>query len=490
MLGVFATMASSTIVNVAIPDIMRFFDTSAVSAQFVLTAFIAAMTLAMPLVGWMMGRWGVRTVMVCGLLVFAASSFVAAVAPTLAVVVAARFVQGGAAGVVQPVALLALYLAFPLDRRGSAIGMHALALVVAPAVGPWLGGLAVEGYGWRAVFAGAVPIAIVSAGAAWIFIPRRQSPGHKTVPLDLAGCARLALAFTLLFVGVWEFARPGGSGAVAVATVCAGMAAAVIFVRGQLASAAPLIQLRLLSEPAFRAACSLGLLLGAGLYGSTLMVPLFAQLVLGLPADQSGLLLLPAGIVLIAVSPIAGKLGNRHALAPLIAVGLAVFAISNLAFLSLNRHSGFMAVAAALAIGRAGLGLASPLTNLAAMRAFDDHCAAQSAALISFARQFGAIAGVVGLSAIVGASVPPGYEVPDPDAVLWAFHAAFATAGMLLLAGLVAVRSYARHGKAQLPASEDQQTYLVQAVAELPFAAEAAPLDEPTGSVPPSAKSG
>lgn len=454
MLGVFATMASSTIVNVAIPDMMRYFDASAVSAQFVLTAFLAAMTLAMPLVGWMMGRWGCRTVMVCGLLVFAASSFVAAVAPSLAVVVAARFVQGSAAGVIQPVALLALYLAFPLDRRGSAVGLHALALVVAPAVGPWLGGLAVEGYGWRGVFAGAVPIAIASAGAAWIFIPRRESPGHKPVPLDLAGSARLGLAFILLFVGVWEFARPGGSVAVAVAAVCASMVATVIFVRGQFASAAPLIQLRLLTEPAFRAACLIGLLLGAGLYGSTLMVPLFAQLVLGFPPGQSGLLLLPAGIVLIAVSPIAGKLGNRQALAPLIAVGLTVFAISNLAFLSLNRHSGFLAVAAALAIGRAGLGLASPLTNLAAMRVFDDHCAAQSAGLISFARQLGAIAGVVGFSAIVGASVPPGRVAPDPDAVLRAFHAAFATAGMLLLAGLVAVRRYARHGGAERPSAK------------------------------------
>lgn len=489
MLAVFTTMAASTIVNVAIPSMMVEFGATAASAQFVLTAFLAAMIVTMPTVAWLTVRWGVRTVTAAALLLFAFASGLAAASDGLAMVVASRCLQGGAAGVIQPCVLLALYLAFPPDRRGTAVGLHALAVAVAPSVGPWLGGLVVEVYGWRELFAAAIPIAMLSAGLAAIFIPRQQVVDDHIVRLDKAGSTRLLLAFTLLFSGGWEVTRTGASKKFAYALLFGGVAVTFLFFRHQLAAKSPLINLKLLAEPSFRAACLIAVLLGAGLYGSTLMVPLFAQLVQGLSPGQSGLLLLPAGFVLIAVSPLAGRLGNRYPLAPLLGLGLGVFAASNLLLLGADQQTGFFILAVALALGRAGLGLASPLTNLAALRVFGDERAAEAAALISFARQLGAIGGVVGLSLILSAASPAHGKAPDPATTLQAFHGAFAAAAALLLAGLWAVRAYALNAGAQRH-STDQGLSFAQAVEEIPF--EPAPIlaDASSESPSPVSKSG
>ncbi|HEX4892042.1 MAG TPA: MFS transporter, partial [Hyphomicrobiaceae bacterium] len=439
-LGTITTMASSTIVNVAVPDLMRQFSASALSTQFVLTAFLATMTLAMPVAGWMTFRWGVRKVLSGALLMFAAASMTAALAGTLWWLIAARLVQGAAAGVIQPVSLAALYLAFPHHRRGYAVGLHALAIVIAPAVGPWLGGLAVEAYGWRAVFAGAVPIALVSTAACAMFVPPGKTGSSGAVAFDAGGIARLGLSFALIMTAGWEFARPEGSCAMAVLAFGGGLAAALIFWRHQRRAISPLLDLQLLKEPGLRASCAVGFLLGAGLYGSTLIVPLFGRFVQGFAPGDSGLVLLPAGVVLIAVSPVAAWLGDRLSLAALIGCGLLIFAISNLAFLAVDRQTSFAITATLLAVGRVGLGLASPLTNLAALRAVPDHHAYQAAGLISFSRQLGAILAVAGFSAIVGAPIPPDGRVSDSGTVTDGFHVAFALAAGLLLSGLLAVR--------------------------------------------------
>ena len=466
MLGTLTSMASSTMVNVALPQIMRHFSVSAVSAQFVMTGFLAAMTVAMPAAGALTLRWGARWVMLGALVVFAFASLVAAAATSLPGIIGARLVQGAAAGIIQPAALAALYLAFPPHRRGTAVGLHALAIVLAPALGPWLGGLTVEAFGWPALFAVAAPVALVAAGACAIFVPKAP-PGHGAAPFDAGGMARLGLAFACLMIAVWEFARPAGNQAVALVAAAAGIVAIAIFVRHQLRAPYPLVQLRLLGAPGFRAACAVGFLLGAGLYGSTLLVPLLAQFVQFQGPAASGLLLLPGGLVLLALSPVAGWLGNRYPPAPMIAMGLSLFALSNLAFLAIDGGTPFWLTAAVLAAGRAGLAFASPLTNLAALRSLPDRDTPHAAGLISFSRHLGSLAGVIGFSVIVAPAVA-GEGVGSAAVAVAPFHAAFALAGVLLVSGLIAVRELGRHGAPVAEQNPADPAFLAQSLEALP----------------------
>lgn len=466
MLATLTSMASSTMVNVALPQLMRQFTVSAFSVQFVMTGFLAAMTVAMPAAGALTLRWGARSVMLGALLAFAFASLVAAVATSLPGIIGARLVQGAAAGIIQPTALAALYLAFPPERRGSAVGFHALATVLAPALGPWLGGLAVEAYGWPALFAVAAPVALAAAGACAIFVPKSAVGGRRVAPFDSGGITRLGLAFAFLMTAAWEFTRPAGNQHMAIVTLAGGVVATVIFVRHQLRIPDPLVKLSLLAAPGFRAACAVGFLLGVGLYGSTLMVPLFAQLVQLQGPAASGLLLLPAGIVLLVLSPLAGWLGNLFAPAPIIAGGLSLFALSNLAFLAIDGGTSFAVTASVLAAGRAGLAFASPLTNLAALRSLPDRDSQHAAGLISFSRQLGSIIGVIGFSAVVASAVA--HQGAASAAAVAPFHAAFALAAALLFCGLLAVREVGRYGA---PRAEQDLAYvasLAQSLEELP----------------------
>lgn len=487
MIAVFATMASSTIVNVAIPSLMRDFDASPFVAQFVLTGFLAAMTMTMLTIGWITGRWGIRKVLVAALLVFAAGSTLAAAAPSLNVVIAARALQGAAAGVVQPVALLALYLAFPPERRGTAVGLHALAIALAPALGPWLGGLAVEAFGWRYIFVVAVPIAVIAAAAAAAFVPRARHSEIRPDSFDAAGCAWLTVALSLLFIGAAEATRTADLAGSALAALAGGLACSIMFIRQELAAAAPIVQLRLLAKPPFAASCAVAFLLSAGLYGSTFIVPLFAQIVQQMSPARSGLLLLPAGLVLLVFAPAAGLLANRYPLAPLMALGIGVFAVSNLLFASVDRATGFIVLAAYLAIGRAGLGLASPLANLAALRVESDENAAQAAAIVSFSRQLGAMSGVAILSLMIGGAADAS---PAPPNTLDRFNAAFLVAAALLFAGLGAVWLYGRTARHRDLAMSRSSARLANAIEEFPIQEEGVPLADSFSSSREAPKNG
>lgn len=466
MLGTLTSMASSTMVNVALPELMRQFGVSALSVQFVMTGFLAAMTVAMLAAGALTLRWGARLVMLVALIAFAFASLFAAAADSLPGIIGARLLQGASAGIIQAAALAALYLAFPPERRGSAVGLHALATVLAPAIGPWLGGLAVETYSWRAVFAVAAPVALVAACACATFVPDPAPAERRTATFDWGGVALLGAAFSCLMTAAWEFSR-GGNLVPAMVALAAGAVATGFFVRHQMSVADPLVELRLVRAPGMPAACAIGFLLTAGLYGSTLTVPLLAQFVqLQLPA-KSGLLLLPAGLVLLALSPVAGWLGNHSPPTTIIAVGLSLFAFSNLAFLAVDGSTAFALTAAILAVGRAGLAFASPLTNLAALRSLPDSEAPQAAGLISFARQLGSIVGVIGFSAIVAPAIASQGAAGERAAVA-PFHTAFAFAAALLFSGLLAVPKLGRNGAPGAAQDTDGLAALAQALEEMP----------------------
>jgi len=444
MIAVFATMASSTIINVAIPRIIDQFGATPFQVQFVLTGFLAAMTVSMPTIGWLTGRWGIRNVLVVALLLFIVFSILAAAAPTLTVLIAARFAQGAVVGIVQPVALFALYLAFPPERRGTAVSLHAVAVALAPTIGPWFGGLVVEAFGWRYIFLLAVPIALFATVAVGVLIPSGHDGERQDHQFDLAGCLWLASALGLLFYGASEAAMGGAMPAISLVALAGGGLCSVLFVRRELTTEHPMVDLRLMASPAFSASCAIGFLIGAGLYGSTFLVPLFAQTVQGFSPADSGLILLPAGLVLLAVSLLAGGLANRIALAPLLATGILIFALSNLLFAMMDSTTGLIALAACLALGRVGVGLTIPTANLAALQSQSDVDAAQAAGISSFMRHFGAVAGIFGLSLLVGSKTADRSAHSISAAMAEGMQMAFLAAAALLFAGLGAVWLYWR----------------------------------------------
>jgi MFS family permease len=151
---------STTIVNVAIPGVMGAFGIGQIEAQWISTAFLAAMTATMLLADWVDRAFGLRAGMSGALILFATGSVLGALAPNEIVLTLARVVQGAATGVVQPLAMVLMFRVYPPDQRGMAMGIFGVGVVLAPAIGPWVGGLLVDAFDWRYVFYLGVPFAL------------------------------------------------------------------------------------------------------------------------------------------------------------------------------------------------------------------------------------------------------------------------------------------------------------------------------------------
>src|SRR3546814_135110 len=161
MMGTIATILTATIVNVALPDIMGAFGMGQDKAQLLSTGFLAAMTGTMLLNAWMVEAFGQRATFMLAVTVFIVASVIGGLAPAEGVLILARVLQGGAAGILQPLAMQVIFQVFPPEKRGSAMGIYGIGVVLAPALGPTLGGIMVDSFSWRYVFFMSVPFCLV-----------------------------------------------------------------------------------------------------------------------------------------------------------------------------------------------------------------------------------------------------------------------------------------------------------------------------------------
>jgi predicted MFS family arabinose efflux permease len=192
------------------------------------------------------------------------------------------------------------------------MGIYTIGVVLAPALGPTLAGFLVDEYSWRYVFLAIVPVCVAAMAATAVFLPGRDTrQGAISQRFDGFGCLFLVAFLVCLLSALSNGQREGWNSDLILALFAAAMASAVAFVEWELKCRMPLLNLRVFASGGFTASCLVAFVLGAGIYGSTYIVPLFVQLVQGYTPTRSGLLLMPAGFGLAMVSPLAGHLGDR-----------------------------------------------------------------------------------------------------------------------------------------------------------------------------------
>ncbi|MDB5371855.1 MAG: drug resistance transporter, EmrB/QacA subfamily, partial [Belnapia sp.] len=208
MIGTIATILSSTIVNVALPDVMGAFGISPDEAQLLSTGFLAAVTGTMLLNAWLVDSFGCRATYAGSVALFLVGSAVSGLAPNEGLLIAGRILQGASAGMLQPLAMQIIFQVFPPEQRGSAMGIYAVGIVLAPALGPTIGGLMVDNYGWRSVFFLAVPFSILGLAMGLVTMPDRAGEGPRR-PFDTLGFGLLILALAALLTGLSSGQREG-----------------------------------------------------------------------------------------------------------------------------------------------------------------------------------------------------------------------------------------------------------------------------------------
>lgn len=390
MIGNVAAILSSTIVNVAVPDLSQHFTLGQERAQWVSAGFMLAMTLSMLTTPWLLLRFGLRRTYTGAILLLLAGGVLGGFSINYPMLLSMRVAEGLAAGIMQPIPGIVILRAFAPTEQGRAMGIFGFGVVLAPAVGPSVGGFLVELFGWRSIFFIVVPFCL----AVLIMIRRfltRQSP--------LMGEARALDWKGLLLAGAGTTALLNGLAGLhhdllqATVLLTFGLASLIGFVVYQLRTRAePLMNMQLFGYRQFAMGALVAFIYGMGLFGSTYLLPVYLQMGLHYAPSRAGLVLLPAGIVLALVIPLAGKLADRIVPNRLVALGLALLTLS-FGLMTVDA-GGYFALMAWAVIGRIGLGFVLPSLTLGAMRGVERDLIAQASSTISFLRQLGGALGV------------------------------------------------------------------------------------------------
>ena len=400
MIGTMASIMSSTVVNVAIPDMSRHFTLGQERAQWVTSGFMVASTVAMLLTPWLLGRFGYRRTYIGTMLLLLAGGMLGGLADNFSLVLLARMAEGLAAGVVQPIPAIIIMRAFETTEQGRASSFYGAGVVLAPAIGPSVGGLLVDWFGWRSIFFMVMPFCLASIYMAMRFVPVTAPGGGAAskvgASLDWRGLTIASVGTLCLLNGLVEL----HSGITAVAGVLLGIAIAslVTFVLWQRHLARtgrePLMNLALFGYRQFAMGSIVAVIYGTALFGSTYLLPVFMQLGLQLSASHAGTILLPAGLVLAIVIAGVGRLADKQPTYLLVTIGLTLLSASFAVMVLVKLSTPIWVLVLFAVLGRAGLGFILPSLNIGSMRGLPKDLIASGSSAISFVRMLGGAAGV------------------------------------------------------------------------------------------------
>jgi EmrB/QacA subfamily drug resistance transporter len=334
LIGAFMSILDSSIVNVAIPTIMNVFNATTDSVEWVATIYMLALGVVIPLSGWLGDKLGYKRLYVLSLGVFMGGSLLCGLSWSLDSLIAARVIQAMGGGMIMPTTMAMVYRMVPRDKIGGGMGVFGVALLVAPALGPTIGGYFVEYVDWRWIFTVNLPIGVVGIALALLVLPEFQSrhPGK----LDLGGALSSAVMLFCLLLALSKGHQWGWLDERIVLLLAVSFFAFVLFVYLELSSPNPLLELRVFKYPSFTFANLLMIATTVGMYAGTFYIPLFLQSVRGLGAMETGLLMMPGALFSGALMPITGKLFDKVGPRPLVIMGVLILSILTFQFRDLD----------------------------------------------------------------------------------------------------------------------------------------------------------
>jgi DHA2 family multidrug resistance protein len=342
MLGTFMEVLDTTVVNVSLPHIAGNLSASTDEATWVLTSYLVANAIVLPLTGWLANYFGRRRILLISVAGFTFFSFLCGIAPNLPALIIFRVFQGATGGGLQPLSQAILLEAFPPEKRGKAMAFWALGIVVAPMLGPVLGGWITDSYSWRWLFYINLPIGILAAIMAMLFIFDPPYIRRRSKIVDYPGIGFLALGIGALQIMLDKGQEDDWFSSHFIVILAAlAIGGLLFFVIRELVTRDPVVHLRIFKLRTYTAGVFLMTVLGFVLYGSTVLLPLLLQTLLGYSALQAGMALLPRGLGSFLFMPIVGMLMSKIEPRKLLGAGLIICSYSLYWLSRLNLNAGY-----------------------------------------------------------------------------------------------------------------------------------------------------
>jgi EmrB/QacA subfamily drug resistance transporter len=338
ILGSIMSILDTTIVNVALETLGRELHSTLADIQWVITGYMLALAAVIPVTGWAARRFGPRRLYLLSLVLFTAGSALCGFAGSTTQLIVFRVLQGIGGGMLLPVGQMMMASAAGPKRMGRVMSVVAVPAMLAPILGPTIGGLIVDNASWRWIFFVNLPVGALAFAAGLRILPRggRQDAGR----LDVRGLALMASGLPLLTYGLAEIGATGSFTATrAVVPLVAGLALIGVFVRHALGARQPLLDLRLYRRATFASASIAMFCLGAALFGGMILMPLYWQQIRGESVVDTGLLTAPMGLGMALVMPLVGRLTDRVGGGPLALFGVIVTTLATIAFGFIGAHT-------------------------------------------------------------------------------------------------------------------------------------------------------
>ena len=342
MLSTFMEVLDTTVVNVSLPHIAGNLSATIDEATWTLTSYLVANAIILPLTGWLSNHFGRKRILMMSVTGFTIASFFCGLAPNLSFLIFFRVVQGACGGGLQPISQAVLLESFPPESRGKAMGFWGLGIVVAPMLGPVIGGWLTDSYSWRWIFYINIPIGIIAMIMTNLFIFDPAYIRRKSGGIDYWGIGLLALGIASVQIVLDKGQEKDWFGTEWI-TVMTGLAAIFLigFIVYELRASDPVVNLRVFKNRTYSTGAFLMTIMGVGLYGSLVLIPLVLQTVLGYPALQAGFAMAPRGLGSFIAMPLVGMLLARVDARKMLFLGISICSLTLIQLSRLDLNAGF-----------------------------------------------------------------------------------------------------------------------------------------------------
>lgn len=448
LVGSFCTVLNQTILSTAYPTLMKSFDITTSTVQWLTTGFMLVNGIMIPISAWLTSRVNSKTLYESAMTIFLLGTIACYIAPSFQVLLIGRLIQALGVGVTMPLLQTLMLSIFPAQSRGTAMGLAGLVIGVAPAIGPTLSGWVIDTYQWRVLFGMLIPIVIIVIIAGFWFM-KNVLPTKKS-SLDWLSAALSTIGFGSLLYGFSEVGTEGWGSTIVIASLIIGVVFILLFGWRQLTLDNPFLELRVLKNPEFSVSALLSSVSNMAMVGVEMVLPLYLQIVRGDSALESGLTLLAGALMMGVMSPITGRIFDRIGARRLAITGMFLLTIGTIPFAFITRTTPVIYITVLYGVRMAGISMTMMPVTTAGMNALPLHLMSNGTAVNNTLRQVASSVGTAILISILTnvtnnqapaksllKSAPLNYKNDFMNATLSGYHAAFAAAIAFCLIGLV-----------------------------------------------------
>ncbi|MBP1970112.1 EmrB/QacA subfamily drug resistance transporter [Virgibacillus natechei] len=433
--GAFLAILNQTLMATATPHIMEDMNLTENTAQWLTTIFMLVNGIMIPVTAFLIETYTTRRLFLTAMLTFAFGTLVCAVAPNFAILITGRVIQAAGAGIMMPLMMTIFLLIFPIEKRGTAMGMVGLVISFAPAIGPTLSGFLVEYFHWRSLFYVVFPLVIIDIIIAYFVL---KNVTNRTFPkVDILSIFLSTIGFGGLLYGFSSAGNFGWSSTVVILSLLLGSISLTIFIFRQFKLKQPMLEFRVLKNRTFTIATIIGMITFIGLIASETILPIYMQNMAGFSAYESGLVILPGALIMGFMSPITGRIFDRFGARYLVITGLTILTITSFLYTNLTPDTSLEYLTIVFAIRMFGISMVMMPVTTAGLNQLSTKLIPHGTAMNNTMRQVAASIGTAVLITVMTASALNTGEDAMPSDMVHGVNVAFYVATGLSLVALV-----------------------------------------------------